>query len=95
MPKPIQYYADIAVELVRLYETRQKALMDEKKAGELRQERFIYEGEVGELEKVFLADYADQPELQGSFHDFITEIQRTPGNYEQSYRELMDRLDLS
>lgn len=92
MPKRIRHYADIAVELAVYHEKMRKALLDEGDSGKIKLERFVYETEVDELRKVFLADYKDHPEIQGSFHDFITEIQITPGNYQQSYRELMERI---
>ena len=91
MPEPIRNYADTAVSLAVYHEKLRKRLLEKGDAEEIRLERFVYETEVGELEKVFLADYKDHPWIRGSFHDFITELQVTPGNYRQSYEELMDR----
>lgn len=84
-------YAELAISHVKFYLSRLENAISNCDPDMANRERKLMEMELLEIFRAFQFEYSDKRGLCASFWDFITELQNTPGNYNKSLSDLMNR----
>lgn len=84
-------YTNIAVSHVKFYLEKLEKALQNKNIINAKKERELMELELLEIYRAFYIENQNKKGLCGSFWDFITELQNTPGNYEKSLADLKNR----